>query len=254
VSANQSVYVSGWWRVRNSAWILLPALSLGLLTWAAFLFVGIRARNGKWLLFALMWFVILIGYYVGSDFVETLPGSPVKDGVNEFLRFVPLLQWLVGIAHVAGTNPAWLRWKARSIDARRGYSSSIRVVPSPFGAPLQVATDAQVDAALGGTASAQTQPAQAAPVRAASTQSAPVRKLDLNDATAEQFMVALGLDLAWGEWLVATRTRLGRFATIDQLLTEGQVPPHLFLPARDKFVVSAPARRPGDRSLGRLDF
>jgi hypothetical protein len=62
-----------------------------------------------------------------------------------------------------------------------------------------------------------------------------VRKLDLNDATAEQFMVALGLDLAWGEWLVATRTRLGRFSTVDQLLTEGQVPPHVFLPARDKF-------------------
>jgi hypothetical protein len=254
VSSTESVLLSGWWRVRNSAWILVPALSLGLLTWAAFLYVGIRARNRKWLIFAVMWLAIVIGYYVGSDVVEAMPGGPVKDGLNEFLRFVPLLQWLVGVAHVAGTNRAWLRWKARSIDARPWYSSSTGVAPSPFGAPLEVASDAQVDAALSGTASAQTQPAPAAPARAASTQAAPVRKLDLNDATAEQFMVALGLDQAWGEWLVATRTRLGRFSTVDQLLTDGQVPPHLFLPARDKFTVSAPVRRPGDRSLGRLDF
>jgi hypothetical protein len=244
VSSNESVLVSGWWRVRNSAWILVPALSIGLLTWAAFLYVGIRARNRKWLIFAMMWLAIVIGYYVGSDVVEAMPGSPVKDALNEFLRFVPLLQWLVGVAHVAGTNRAWLRWKARSIDARPWYSSSTAVAPSPFGAPLEVASDAQVDAALSGARSAQVP----------STQAAPAQKLDVNDATAEQFMVAFGLDQAWGEWLVATRTRLGRFSTVDQLLTEGQVPPHLFVPAKDKFTVSAPVRRPGDRSLGRLDF
>jgi hypothetical protein len=253
MSRAESVLASGWWRVRNSAWILVPVLSIGLLTWASFLYVGIRAKSRTWLICAGVWLAIVIGYYVGSDVVEAMPGSPVKDGLNEFLRYVPLLQWLVGVGHVAGTNRAWLRWKARSIDARPWYAPST-VSPSPFGAPLQVASDAQVDAVLSGATSAQAPSNEAVPVRAAPNQPAPTQKLDLNDATAEQFMVALGLDLAWGEWLVATRTRLGRFSTVDQLLTEGQVPPHLFLPAKDKFVVSAPVRRPGDRSLGRLDF
>jgi hypothetical protein len=244
VSATEPTLTSGWWRVRNSAWILVPILSVGLLTWAAFLFVGIRAKNRKWLIFAVMWLAILIGYYVGGDVVETLPAGPVRDSVSGFLGFVPLLQWVVGIAHVAGTNRAWLRWKANHVKTAPWHSQGTGVAPAPFGSPMQAASAAQVDAALRGTPSATAPPAQ----------TAPVEKLDLNDATAEQFKAALGLDQAWGEWLVATRTRLGRFASVDQLLTEGQVPPHLFLPAKDKFTVSRPVVVPGTRARRRLDL
>jgi hypothetical protein len=242
--STEPTLTSGWWRVRNSAWILVPVLSLGLLTWAAFLFVGIRARNRKWLIFAVMWLVILIGYYVGSDVVETLPAGAVRDGANEVLRFIPLLQWVAGSAHVVGTNRSWLRWKARTLEAGRWRSRGTGVAPSPFGSPLQVASDASVDAALSGALGVTAPPIQAAPVP----------RLDLNEATAEQFKAALGLDQAWGEWLVATRTRLGRFSTVDQLLTEGQVPPHLFLPAKDKFIVTKPVVQPGARVRPRLDF
>jgi hypothetical protein len=242
--STESTLTSGWWRVRNSAWILVPILSIGLLTWAAFLFVGIRARNRKWLIFAAMWLAILIGYYVGSDVVETLPASPVRDGANEILRFIPLLQWVVGSAHVAGTNRSWLRWKASTLDAVPWHSQGTGVAPSPFGSPLQVASDAQVDAALSGGLGVTAPPVQAAPVE----------RLDLNEATAEQFTAALGLDQAWGEWLVATRTRIGRFSSVDQLLTEGQVPPHLFLPAKDRFIVNKPVSVPGTRFRRRLDL
>ena len=236
---------SVWWRVRNSAWILIPILSVGVLTWAAFLFVGIRAKNRKWLIFAGMWLAILIGYYVGSDFVDTLPVSPVQEGFDGFFATVPMLQWLVGIAHVAGTNRAWLRWKAGSVQAQAWYSQGTGVAPSAFVSPMQVASAAQVDAALSGAVGVKAPP---------TTQAAPAEPLDLNLATAEQFKVALALDQAWGEWLVATRTRLGQFTSVDQLLTEGQVPPHIFLPAKDKFEVAPPVRKPGERVRRHLDL
>jgi hypothetical protein len=244
VTTAEPTLSSGWWRVRNSAWILVPILSLGMLTWAAFLFVGIRAKNRKWLIFAAMWLTILIGYYVGKDVVETLPVSPVQSSVLAFIGFVPLLQWVVGIAHVTGTNRAWLRWKASRVNAVPWHSQGTGVAPSPFGSPLHVASDAQVDAALSGGLGVTAPPVQAAPVE----------RLDLNEATAEQFTAVLGLDQAWGEWLVATRTRLGRFSSVDQLLTEGQVPPHLFLPAKDRFIVNKPVSVPGTRFRRRLDL
>jgi DNA uptake protein ComE-like DNA-binding protein len=244
VTTTEPPQTSVWWRVRNSVWILIPIVSVGMLTWAAFLFVGLRAKNRLWLIFAVMWLAILIGYFVGSDVVDTLPVSPVQAGVAGFFHAVPMLQWFVGIAHVAGTNRAWLRWKARSVAAKAWQSRGSGGAPSPYVAPLQVASAAQVDAALTGTVGVKAPPAQAAPVE----------PLDLNLATAEQFKVALGLDQAWGEWLVATRSRLGRFASVDQLLTEGQVPPHIFLPAKDKFEVAPPVRKPGERVRRHLDL
>jgi DNA uptake protein ComE-like DNA-binding protein len=245
VTTTEPTLSSGWWRLRNSAWILIPILSVGMLTWAAFLFVGIRAKNRKWLIFAAMWLAILVGYYVGSDVVDALPASPVQKGVAGFFHTVPMLQWLVGIAHVAGTNRGWLRWKARHLDAKPWHSQGTGVAPAPFVAPMQAASAAQVDAALRGSTGVQAAP---------TIQAAPVAQLDINAATAPQLQAALGMDQAWGEWLVATRTRIGRYASVDQLLTEGKVPPHFYLPAKDKLMVSPPVRVPGARVRRRLDL
>ena len=61
-------------------WILLPPLSIGLLAWVAFLYAGVRARRGSWLLAAAGYFGVLALVFVidaavgGEDWSETLAG------------------------------------------------------------------------------------------------------------------------------------------------------------------------------------
>lgn len=234
---------SRWWRLRNSAWVLVPILSLGLLTWAAFLFVGSRARKKSWLLFAAIWGVVLVAYFVGQSLNDVGENAPAT-AWSSFLAWVLILNWVGGMVHVAVTNRSWLRWKAQSVNNVPWHAQANGAGPSAL-PPAAVASEAEVNAALRGHVVLASPP---------STQAPPAVQLDLNLATAEQFKAALGLDQAWGEWLVATRARLGQFSTVDQLLTEGQVPPHLYLPAKDKFMVSKPAVQPVARVRRRLDL
>lgn len=61
-------------------WLLLPPLSIGILAWAAFLYVGVRARNQRWLMWAGLYLGVLMGAFaldaaVGQkDWSETLAG------------------------------------------------------------------------------------------------------------------------------------------------------------------------------------
>ena len=163
MTTTEPAQMSGWWRVRNSAWILVPLLSIGLLTWAAFLFVGIRAKNRMWLIFAAIWFVIMIGYYVGTDLVETMPASPLQGSIDEFLNAIPLLQWLGGVVHVAWTNGSWLRWKANQVRTVPRHSRATGVAPSPFVPPLRAVPAAQADADRRGTTPAAPLPSTSPP-------------------------------------------------------------------------------------------
>jgi FtsH-binding integral membrane protein len=49
-------------RFRSRAWLLLT-IPLGLTTWAAFLYIGIRARRAQWLAFAAL-YAALAGWIV----------------------------------------------------------------------------------------------------------------------------------------------------------------------------------------------
>jgi hypothetical protein len=53
----------------RSWWVLLPALTLGMLGWGAFVYAGLRARRRLWLGFGLAYLalVVLVFVFLGID-------------------------------------------------------------------------------------------------------------------------------------------------------------------------------------------
>jgi DNA uptake protein ComE-like DNA-binding protein len=133
------------------------------------------------------------------------------------------------------TNRAWLRSKAYGHTglARHATTDAAARQSSPSSeAATSVALTSPARRATGAFAASPSIPAP------------PALPLDINIATAAQLQAALGLDQASGDWLVATRTRLGQFSSVEQLLTVGQVPPHLYVRAEGKLMVREPVTRP----------
>lgn len=74
-------------------WLLLPPVSIGILTWAAFFYVGIRARNTRWL----MWAAIYLGALMGAFALDAAVGQ--KDWSETFAGFVLFALAGGGFAH-----------------------------------------------------------------------------------------------------------------------------------------------------------
>ena len=143
---------SGWWRFRNSSWLLVPLFSFGILTAGAFFYIGIRAKKARWLLYGVIWAAVYVSYVLLVSVVEAgAQSNPTLRTLTAISTIVPLGLWLVGIAHAAGTNPAWLRWKAYSAQAATwdaplyGTGQPITappVTPSPANTPTAPDPDA----------------------------------------------------------------------------------------------------------------
>ncbi len=92
---------SGSWRWGNSLWLVLPLVSFGFLTWAGFLYIGIRTSNKLWLGFAGLYFV-LIGI-AGTAIMITTPAPAPTWAVLLYLAV-----WIGGFIHSAIVNKQFL--------------------------------------------------------------------------------------------------------------------------------------------------
>ncbi|WP_205709591.1 hypothetical protein [Kineococcus siccus] len=89
------------WRVRNSWWLVVPAVGL---PWLAFLYMGITARRPAWLLAAAAY----LAAAGGSVALMTAGGWPPF----LFGLLLAIATWGTGLVHSVVTNSAWLRFKA----------------------------------------------------------------------------------------------------------------------------------------------
>jgi hypothetical protein len=114
------------WRIGQS-WYVLLTLPLGLTSWMAFLYLGIRAKSVRWLLWA--------GFYLAAMIVLfTEPEVPGPDGeptLPEWASLAYVGMWFMSIGHALWVRRAFLR----ILDARDG------------GTPEYVAREADDDAA-----------------------------------------------------------------------------------------------------------
>lgn len=97
--------------LRGKAWLLL-AVPLGLTTWAAFLYIGVRARRPRWLAWAAV-YAALVAVWITLD----TPDHP-SDTAAGVAAALGLLAWIGGGIHAcavsgdatrriqAGTDPA----------------------------------------------------------------------------------------------------------------------------------------------------
>jgi hypothetical protein len=111
MSSGQERLANSGWRWRHSIWILIPPLSLGLLTWAAFLYAGTAARRRAWQLVAGGYFVaLMVG--LGSILVAELEEFGVRDVIAIVLWIITC--WIGGTIHAILIRPEYLRTLAAS--------------------------------------------------------------------------------------------------------------------------------------------
>src|SRR5690348_14196695 len=98
------------WRLRHSIWLLAPILGFGMLTWAAFLYIGTKAKRWDWLVAGI---VYAIATAVTFYFIDGTEGPQGHE--NEWTGSAALAIWLAGIVHGLLSNKGWLRWRSQNL-------------------------------------------------------------------------------------------------------------------------------------------
>jgi hypothetical protein len=103
------------WRLRNSAWILLPILSCGTLTFAGFTYIGVKAKRREWWIAGIV-YAVLTGVAVALSNEH----SAAPTTRSQISSAVMMVVFLGGSVHSILVNRAWLRW--RSEHAKPWYA------------------------------------------------------------------------------------------------------------------------------------
>ena len=85
-------------RLRSKAWLLLAAVPLGFTTWAAFLYIGVRARRPQWLAWAGVYAATLAGYAILDN-----PAHP-SSTAQGLAAGLALLTWIGGGVHAIAVS------------------------------------------------------------------------------------------------------------------------------------------------------
>ncbi|WP_277959975.1 hypothetical protein [Frigoribacterium faeni] len=245
------------WRMLHSSYLLWGVLSFGLFTFIGFWVIAGKSHRRAWIISASLWTVfnvvtlILLGS--GEGGTKENPDTSTIAAVSGTLLFVG---WVGGILHSVLVRKGWLRWKAyqqpgawyvqpgmvsavpAAADRRLDPAQAEGLLRGGYVPPAQTAVTAPAPTGAWNppvpTVTQQARPAAAPQIEHGRV--ALPTEIDINSADVAAFM-GTGLDRPWAEWLVATRGRLGRYASVDQLLTDGQMPPHLFASVRGRLIV-----------------
>jgi DNA uptake protein ComE-like DNA-binding protein len=94
IPSDGSVSASNRVLVHPNRWLLLVALGLGFTTWAAFLYIGIRARRRSWLAWAAVYGSLLMLWLV----IDNSINNSTATGIGAVAALIP---WIGGTAHAA---------------------------------------------------------------------------------------------------------------------------------------------------------
>jgi DNA uptake protein ComE-like DNA-binding protein len=198
-------------RLRGKAWLLL-ALPAGFTTWAAFLYVGIRARRAQWL----AWAGVYAAGFAGYAALDT-PAHPssTAQGVAAGLA---LATWIGGGIHaIAISSDAAQRIQARSD-------------------PVVQAARARVELRAEGRRLLATQPALAREVGVGRPDLAGARDyglVDVNHVPAQTLARLPGMTGELAGRIVEQRAQAGGFSSVEDLGMLLSLPPSAVDEMRD---------------------
>jgi hypothetical protein len=95
VPSDRSVSAPNRVLVHPNRWLLLVVLGLGFTTWAAFLYIGIRARRHSWLAWAAVYGALLV---LSGVMDISMPNNSAATGIGAVALLIP---WIGGTAHAA---------------------------------------------------------------------------------------------------------------------------------------------------------
>jgi DNA uptake protein ComE-like DNA-binding protein len=191
------------WELLHSLWLGWVIFSFGLLSWAAFLYIGIRAKQRKWVLWGLAYVA------VGIVLAIALPDTTT----NTFVSFVV---WLIAIVHV--------------FQARREYLVRLEVLQSSGVAP-NTAQRPKIGPQYGANTSSAPSSEEAAAASSwtslghsvpsaqmfKSSQPADITSstVDLNSASEQELATLLGLGTIMAKRAVSFREAQGGFRSVE---------------------------------------
>ncbi|GAB3618208.1 hypothetical protein GCM10027416_27650 [Okibacterium endophyticum] len=259
------------WMIAWSLWMLLVLIPGGVMTWAAFLVIGILGRNTRWtvsgIVYAVVavvlslelweaWDIVLWGaYYVGS-IIHALTVNP---------RWLAL-QWGrrergesfagVRIGSAAANSSSGSR-ADRTSAVRRGARSEKQSQATPpaeaeelVNAPGTDRSDYLSDAVTAGP------PGSSRSLRAPGTSRTAARPaepepepIDVNTASQRELSRLPGMDRRSAKAVVKARTERGGFASVEDFARTAGLQPHEIVRLRDLTVCSPRPR--AARSFGR---
>lgn len=210
------------WRFVHSVWLFWPIALFGAATAPAFLYVGLRAKQPRWYVPGTVYGIVaLIGWVIVG--ISDEDGTAVNWGVG-----IVFIGWITGMIHAALINRPWLKWLAEEQWHVSAYRSAATASVSAEAAPAV--------AALGIEPSAyHAPPAETAP-------SAPVvRPVDVNTATEAELAALPGMDRLSGQAVLAHRSQVGPFRSIDEFAVIAGIQPHVFASVRSQLTCSSAA-------------
>lgn len=250
------------WRLRNSAGVLWSILSFGLLTGVGFLIRGAKAKNKLWIGLGIGFLIVGIGLFTTAGmFNGGTKEAPIRSTASTIWGWVWFTSFVGGIVMAFVTNKKWLIWKAHA-DDRKWYAQGGVAQPTTNSFPTHGYDPNAAAAAFATPSPAPYTPQPSYPAQYVAPAAAPGGSIDVNIASPQDLVTALGVDTETANRIVSARQQVGSFTSFEQLMSKAQVPPHLLIPHRSRLTFGAvqtahPAQQParqGNHSARRLDI
>lgn len=242
------------WELLHSLWILWT-FTLGFFNWVAFFYIGIRAKQRKWILWGL---VYAIPFILSMAFAD----RPAFDGwIGDLTVILTLILGIISIVHAFRIRKEYLlrlealqRREANSgatlhdrVNAEYGAQDQISVTTSEPARPSEFA-------GTQGSDREQQPDGSAAASNPAPSTSAQAPRIDLNSSSEQEISSLPGVGLIIAKRAVKLREERGGFHSIEEFGQALNLKPHIV--ERIRPLVSIPPQQPGSSgSRGRVvDF
>jgi DNA uptake protein ComE-like DNA-binding protein len=176
-------------------WVFISLVPFGWLTWAGFLYAGLRAKQSGWLWAAALYLVVTAATLTVVSLDDNTTGA--EDNVGYGLM---MLTWAAGVAHAFTVRKEYLRrleivddpalQAAQTTEERRAYARQL-AVHNP-----QLARDAEIGRGGGFDEGG---------------------VVDVNHAPVEDIADLPGIDAAMARQIVAARDGVGGFSSLEDL-------------------------------------
>ncbi len=255
------------WRLRNSIWMLGPILGFAIITWASFLYIGIKARRRDWQIAAIIYaigiVVVIVFTPTTTDSSGAPSGAPASGSASDWTAGLLIALWIAGVVHAFLSNKSWLRWRAQNsapwyATSDKAQQESEQQAPSPTSLPPQLSTFGIDSTNYYSSPHSSEQPSQTGhqgPTRQSPSLSDPpapppsaptpsFASLEVNTASASQFAALPGFDDKRVRRVVAARESCGGFSSIEQFADAAGLAPHEHHRVRALLTCSPPADPP----------
>jgi DNA uptake protein ComE-like DNA-binding protein len=214
------------WELRNSLWLILVFIIL--INWIAFFWIGLRAKQRKWVLFGCLYIVLCV----------VVPMTSVQEGIKEnqmlsdSLMSAYLISWLISIIHAFLSRREYLIRRELIVTNRGAANSAYRQKIRNSHRRYQDYPQQTVPNVAG---------QQFVPqfTSAAQTPQRPAQKIDLNTCSEQQLAGLPGVSVALAKRAIILRAQVSGFSSVQDFCGRLGLAPHFAVQIENLAYVSA---------------